>query len=80
MIDGAGDGLGNTLNNPFGLAATSDGDVGDVYVTGLFSSNAFKISTVTPVPALGRAGLVLLAAILVGSLVWLRPGDRVVNA
>ena len=41
IIDATGDGAGNTLNGPFGIAV--DGS-GNVYVTGDFSDNAFKIT------------------------------------
>jgi uncharacterized protein YjiK len=42
IIDSTGDGGGNTLANPYGVAADSSGNV---YVTGISSSNAFKIAT-----------------------------------
>jgi len=42
IIDGPGDGLGNTLGTPFGVATDSSGNV---FVAGRSSSNAFKIST-----------------------------------
>jgi len=68
IIDATGDGLGNALNNPFGLAATPGGNV---YITGFFSSNAFEISPSIRVPTLGRVGLLaLLAATGVAMLVW----------
>ena len=41
IIDSTGDGAGNTLNAPKPIAV--DGS-GNVYVTGFFSSNAFKIT------------------------------------
>ena len=41
IIDSTGDGAGNTLNQPFGVAV--DGS-GNVYVAGFSSSNAFKIT------------------------------------
>ena len=41
IIDSTGDGLGNTLGNPFDVATDSSGNV---FVTGGFSDNAFKIT------------------------------------
>jgi hypothetical protein len=41
IIDATGDGAGNTLNNPWQAAVDSNGNV---YVTGISSDNAFKIT------------------------------------
>ena len=45
IIDATGDGTGNTLSVPYGIAV--DSTSGDVYVTGFLSDNAFQI---TPAP------------------------------
>ena len=42
IIDATGDGTGNTLSVPYGIAV--DMTSGDVYVTGFLSDNAFKIT------------------------------------
>jgi len=68
LIDAAGDGAGNLLDNPFGLTVSP---TGNVYVTGFFSSNAFEILPVKRVPVLGRVGLVILGSSLLGMLAWL---------
>ena len=41
IIDMSGDGTGNTLSWPWGIAAD---EAGNVFVTGLFSDNAFRIT------------------------------------
>ena len=41
IVDSTGDGGGNTLSNPPGIAADANGNV---FVTGLVSDNAFKIA------------------------------------
>ncbi len=45
IIDSTGDGGGNTLDGTFSVAV--DGS-GNVYVTGLYSDNAFKHLTTAP--------------------------------
>ncbi|MEZ5215137.1 MAG: SBBP repeat-containing protein [Ilumatobacteraceae bacterium] len=42
LIDSAGDGAGNVLSNPHGVATDADGNV---YVTGYSSNNVFRVST-----------------------------------
>jgi hypothetical protein len=46
IIDSTGDGAGNTLHEPYGIAV--DG-AGNVYVSGIANDNAFKITPPLPV-------------------------------
>ena len=41
IIDATGDGSGNTLDNPRGVATDS---AGNVFVSGFFSDNVFKLT------------------------------------
>ena len=62
IIDATGDGVGNALNGPLGLAVDP---IGNVYVAGLASDNAFRISLSTsPVPSVTSLGVVLLGTLM----------------
>ena len=65
------------LDNPFGFAADSSGNV---YVAGLFSNNAFEIKLIQRAPGLSKPGLALLGASLVGTAWWLARRSRVAIA
>jgi len=68
IIDSTGDGGGNGLDTANDLAVDASGNV---YVVGLFSDNAFKITLGgPPVPALGPVGIALLLAALGATAYW----------
>lgn len=66
IIDSTGDG-GNTLDAPLGVALDSSGNV---YETGYWTDNAFKIRSVPLVPVLSNLGLATLAASLLCIAFW----------
>jgi hypothetical protein len=72
IIDATGDGAGNGLDGAVAVAVDSSGNV---FLTGLFSDNAFEISPI-PVPAVPRALLVLLALGMVGTAFWVMSQPR----
>jgi hypothetical protein len=65
IIDSTGDGNGNTLGGAFDVAVDASGNV---YVTGHYTNNAFKIAALSAVPAAHRPFLtgLLLSLGLVG--------------
>jgi len=68
IIDATGDGTGNTLDETWGVAVDSSGNV---YVGGRGSDNAFKIAPCPkPVPALNPRGMVIMAVMLPGFAFW----------
>jgi DNA-binding beta-propeller fold protein YncE len=77
IIDSTGDGGGNALNEPFGVAVDSSDNV---YVTAHMSDNAFKIQSVLPVPVLSNRGLAVLGASLLCIVFWVARRRRMANA
>ncbi|MCH7869451.1 MAG: SBBP repeat-containing protein [Myxococcales bacterium] len=68
IIDAMGDGYGNSLVQPWGIAVDASGNV---YVTGAISQNAFKIGgPAILVPSLGPVGIAFLLTLLGATAYW----------
>jgi hypothetical protein len=80
IIDETGDGGGNGLWGPYGVAVGHCADVYLVYVVGPHSRNAFRIQPVSQAPVLSNPGLVILGASLLGIAFWVARRQRIANA
>ena len=71
IIDASGDGLGNILDQPYGLCVSDR----DVFVSGLRSDNVFRISLAGTAPSASPWALIGLALVLAlaGTAILLRP-------